>query len=491
MKQIKKFNEFKETQLNEGFFNNIWKKMKSLFRDLKNKFGKDAWEKYMIIRKKENTLPKGVEVYIPNLSVSEGHVSLEHPGNVINVEADYLKKRIKQSYYRRVKYGKLQSMFIWGAPGIGKTKIIEQLCDELDIKLIVFHLSQIDPTDFRGLPIILDIEVENEETGEKEIKKRSDAALPLVFPTSNGINGKGGILFLDEINLAPKMVLDAAMPLALDGKYAGFELPSKWIIITAGNREGDVPEVTPIEGALANRFRHLNFITTIDAWTKWANNKKYIDPRLVAFLNFDSSYLHRLDDDEVPIKNTAWPSPRTWAEASEAIYYDNNESFNVSNNEMFLNYSEIVGEEAAQAFLNYIKLMEIMPESEIKKIYKTGKGKLPPKRIDEVDGVLMGIAFYKNGTELTKKELENLLNYAIYMYENMDVANFEIMTKFVNAIKDAHTDENNRCYLKEKQPWRDVWDNFIDVWYDAAEKMEEGDDSVAMKKAQLINNINK
>ena len=42
-----------------------------------------------------------------------------------------------------------------GAPGLGKTQIIEQLAEELDYDLVIMHPVVFDPTDLKGVPAVV------------------------------------------------------------------------------------------------------------------------------------------------------------------------------------------------------------------------------------------------------------------------------------------------------------------------------------------------
>ena len=48
------------------------------------------------------------------------------------------------------------STMIWGAPGIGKSSIVSQLAQEQNIDFVDVRLSQLAPTDLRGLPVAED-----------------------------------------------------------------------------------------------------------------------------------------------------------------------------------------------------------------------------------------------------------------------------------------------------------------------------------------------
>jgi len=77
------------------------------------------------------------------------------------------------------------SVMVWGAPGIGKSSIVAQTTQHHGLEIIDLRLSQLAPTDLRGLPV-----------AENGVAKWFP---PEFLPTS----GKG-ILFLDEINMATR-----------------------------------------------------------------------------------------------------------------------------------------------------------------------------------------------------------------------------------------------------------------------------------------------
>ena len=94
-------------------------------------------------------------------------------------------------------------VFIWGAPGIGKSSIVKQIAAEQDLEFLDLRLSLLDPTDLKGIPFF------NAATNEGVWAK------PSFLPS--GKDSKG-ILFLDEINTAPPAVQASAYQLVLDRK---------------------------------------------------------------------------------------------------------------------------------------------------------------------------------------------------------------------------------------------------------------------------------
>lgn len=103
------------------------------------------------------------------------------------------------------------STMIWRSPGIGKSSIVAQIAQERDIDFVDVRLSQLAPTDLRGLPV-----------AEDGISKWYP---PEFLPR----DGKG-ILFLDEINMAPPAMQGVAQQLILDRRVGSYKVPEGWYV---------------------------------------------------------------------------------------------------------------------------------------------------------------------------------------------------------------------------------------------------------------------
>ena len=179
------------------------------------------------------------------------------------------------------------SIMIWGAPGIGKSSVISQIAELNDLKLIDLRISQLAPTDLRGIPVPSD--------------NKAHWFPPEFLPTEGR-----GILFLDEINMAPPAVQGIAQQLILDRKVGSYVVPDGWYIWSAGNRKEDHAAVFDMPAPLANRFIHLEVKTDLKEFKSYALENK-IDDRIISFLNFRPKLLHKIDKG-----SPCWPSPRSW-----------------------------------------------------------------------------------------------------------------------------------------------------------------------------------
>jgi hypothetical protein len=194
-------------------------------------------------------------------------------------------------------------VMLWGPPGVGKSQIVAQVAARHGVPVVDIRLSQMEPSDLRGIPFRVDDRVE--------------WAVPSMLPDAHR-HWPAGILFLDEITSAPPSVSAAAYQLILDRRLGDYRVPPGWAIFAAGNRQGDRGVTYAMPAPLANRFSHFEVDVNLDDWAAWSYANG-IDERLVAFLRFKPELLFDFD----PAKNAggemAFPSPRSWEFAHRAL----------------------------------------------------------------------------------------------------------------------------------------------------------------------------
>lgn len=274
-----------------------------------------------------------------------------------------LKQFIKKSHATKI------PLFIWGTMGIGKSTVVRQTAEELKMDFIDVRISQLDPSDLRGLP-----------KTDGEVTKW---LVPNWLPRDK--NSKG-VLFFDELNLAPPSVQSACYQLILDRRLGDYELPEHWVIISAGNRLEDKANVFDMPSPLANRFVHVELsVPTYAEWTQWATDGRGIDSRIVSFINFKPSSLFNFNPKN---KDKAFSTPRSWDFCSSLI-----EGEEYSKNSEFLDtlISSAVGEAVSTEFTAFLKLQrKVKAEDIIKDPSKI-------KDIEEIDlkyALLSSIAEY-------------------------------------------------------------------------------------------------
>lgn len=207
-----------------------------------------------------------------------------------------------KEFLRHIAVRKQRPVMMWGSPGVGKSQLVAQLCDEYDALMVDIRLSQYDSVDLRGIPnVVMGMTTWN-----------IPATLPFAgndnFPDDQPI-----FLFLDEINSAHPSVLAVAYQLVNDRAVGEHKLKPNVIIIAAGNREGDRGVTTRMPTPLANRFQHLEVIAEVEAVSKHFMEKG-LAPVGIAFLNFRKPLLNTFDASK---PDKAFATPRSWEKALE------------------------------------------------------------------------------------------------------------------------------------------------------------------------------
>ena len=151
--------------------------------------------------------------------------------------------------FRSTREGHHTPVMLWGPPGVGKSQMVAQIAARHGVPMTDIRLSQMEPSDLRGIPF--------------RVGEHVEWAVPAMLPDASR-HGPEGILFLDEINAAPPSVSAAAYQLILDRRLGEYRVPAGWAIFAAGNRQGDRGVTYTMPAPLANRFSHFEVETNLD-----------------------------------------------------------------------------------------------------------------------------------------------------------------------------------------------------------------------------------
>lgn len=282
-------------------------------------------------------------------------------------------------------------VMLWGPPGVGKSQIVAQLAARHDVPVIDIRLSQMEPSDLRGIPFRVGNSVE--------------WAVPAILPDANR-HGPRGVLFLDEITSAPPAVAAAAYQLILDRRLGEYRIPPAWAIFAAGNRQGDRGVTYAMSAPLANRFSHFEVEVNLDDWAFWAyaNN---IDERLIAFLRFKPELIFHFDPARTLAGEMAFPSPRSWEFADRAL-----RKFGDQPELLVGALTACVGQAAGVECAAYIDSLDRLPDLNA---ITAGLDATVPAEIDlqyAVAAALAGRALRARNTPEAAQVWGNILDYA-------------------------------------------------------------------------------
>ena len=315
------------------------------------------------------------------------------------------------------------SAMIWGAPGIGKSSIVSAAAKNSGYDFIDLRLSQLAPTDLRGLPVA----IHPKNNVERGISKWYP---PEFLPKT----GKG-ILFLDEINMAPPAMQGVAQQLILDRKVGNYKVPEDWLIWAAGNRKEDRASVYEMPSPLNNRFLHLDVEVNFSCFKSHALKQDFAE-EIISFLGFRPALLHKVNFEE-----KAWPSPRSWEMASKLF-------------KLNLPINVAIGDGATEEFNSFLKVYKNLPN--LSQIIKgNGENIIFPKQVSRQWATITGLTKRATKPEEVKEVFQWLFKKTtpewIQVFAADIVANFKEKKQLTALAKVVMQDTQMQEYLKNYQ----------------------------------------
>lgn len=312
-------------------------------------------------------------------------------------------------------------IFLWGAPGIGKSDIVQQITDSMENAIMIdLRLALLEPTDLRGYPF------RNPETNQMEWAPPADLPTAEMAEMYDHI-----VLFLDELNSAPPSVQAAAYQLVLNRRIGQYKLPDNVVIIAAGNRETDRGVTYRMPAPLANRFRHVNMTIDFGDWQKWAINND-VHPDVIGYLSYAKQDLFDFDPKT---SSQAFATPRSWVSGvSNMLYTPGFEDAEVS--EQKAEIAGAVGEGMAGKFIEHRRIAKHLPNPS--DILEGKVKKLADKLNQEISAkysLVVGLTYeinqlYKDTG--TKGDFKKYFNNAIrFAYDNFEPEMVILMFKTV------------------------------------------------------------
>ena len=224
----------------------------------------------------------------------------------------YLKKAEFGEY--RIPVVRQRPIFLLGAPGVGKTAVMEQIAQELGIALVSYSMTHHTRQSALGLPFIEEKEYEGKNYRVSEYTMSEIIASIYDVMRESGI--KEGILFLDEINcvsetLAPSML--QFLQYKLFGKH---KVPEGWVIVTAGNPPEYNKSVREFDVVTMDRLKVLDVEAEYSVWKEYAQEQG-IHNVITSYLELKKEHFYRI---ETTVKGRSYVTARGWEDLSQILY---------------------------------------------------------------------------------------------------------------------------------------------------------------------------
>ena len=253
----------------------------------------------------------------------------------------YLKKNEFGEY--RIPVVRQRPIFLLGAPGIGKTAVMEQIAQDLSVALVSYSMTHHTRQSALGLPFISHREYEGLKIDVSEYTMSEIIASIYEVMEESGI--KEGILFLDEINCVSETLAPSMLQFLQYKVFGRHKVPEGWVIVTAGNPPEYNKSVREFDVVTMDRLKVLSVEADYQVWKDYAMERG-LHTAVLNFLELKKEYFYRI---ETTVNGRSYVTARGWEDLSEILLLYEEEGMKVDETlvEQYLRNDKIVREFAA------------------------------------------------------------------------------------------------------------------------------------------------
>lgn len=287
-----------------------------------------------------------------------------------------------------VLYQVKQPALLLGAPGIGKSSVVEQWATSRGFNLVTRMLSQTQPGDL-SIPSISD--------SSKGVLHWNIADWLVELPKD-----KPTIFFFDELTSASIEVRTQIYQLLLSRQLGGHKLPADSYIIAAGNRASDNASAFDIDTALADRLNIFVMEANPQQWLQWAV-KSNIHPAVLTYINTRPDML--MDEDN--FEHVCRTSARSWHKVSDVLHVVNNPE------KVKILIQGIIGLDATADFIQTLREVRELPD--LKMLVNCPADRLAEYAPQTVTG-LWGLAYALNAYATSADKLVDATRVMVQLF---------------------------------------------------------------------------
>lgn len=210
-------------------------------------------------------------------------------------------------------------VFLIGPPGIGKTAIMEQVAQELDVALLSYSMTHHTRQSALGLPFISHkvyngIEYDISEYTMSEI-------IASVYDMIETTGKQEGILFLDEINCVSETLSPIMLQFLQYKVFGRHRVPDGWLVVTAGNPPEYNNSVHEFDIVTWDRLKRIDVEPDYSVWKEYAY-KVGVHPAVTTYLDIKKPNFYSV---ESTVGGKRFVTARGWDDLSRMIWlYEKN-----------------------------------------------------------------------------------------------------------------------------------------------------------------------
>ncbi|MCI7190561.1 MAG: AAA family ATPase [Lachnospiraceae bacterium] len=250
----------------------------------------------------------------------------------------YLKKDEFGEY--RIPVVRQRPIFLLGAPGIGKTAVMEQIAQDLSVALVSYSMTHHTRQSALGLPFISHREYEGMQYDVSEYTMSEIIASIYDAMKESGV--REGILFLDEINCVSETLAPSMLQFLQYKVFGRHKVPDGWVIVTAGNPPEYNKSVREFDVVTMDRLKVLSVEADYRVWKEYAQERG-LHTAILNFLELKKEYFYKI---ETTVNGRSYVTARGWEDLSEILTLYEEEGMKVDETlvEQYLRNDKIVRE---------------------------------------------------------------------------------------------------------------------------------------------------
>ena len=201
-------------------------------------------------------------------------------------------------------------VFLLGAPGIGKTAIMEQIAQDLDVGFVSYSMTHHTRQSALGLPFIAKKTYDGVEYDVSEYTMSEIIAA--VYDAMEATGKREGILFLDEINCVSETLTPAMLQFLQYKVFGRHRVPDGWIVVTAGNPPEYNRTAHDFDIATWDRLKRIDVEPDFAAWRNFAVESG-VHPAVLTYLDIERDHFYRV---ETTVDGKSFVTARGWDDLS-------------------------------------------------------------------------------------------------------------------------------------------------------------------------------
>ena len=213
----------------------------------------------------------------------------------------------------KIPLSRQRPVLLMGAPGIGKTAIMEQVAGELGIGLVSYSMTHHTRQSALGLPLIEQREFDGKAYEVSEYTMSEIIASVHEVMQRSGV--RQGILFLDEVNCVSETLTPSMLQFLQYKTFGRHRVPDGWVIVTAGNPPEYNRSVHEFDVVTLDRVKRIDIEPDLEAWKPYAHEVG-VHAAVLAFLQAKPGRFYSVQRG---LAGREFVTARSWVDLSDAM----------------------------------------------------------------------------------------------------------------------------------------------------------------------------